>query len=99
MNGGTRDGNENGSGDEAVRVEKKRACATQPRRVVDVMWKTGKTWAEEESKQKQESIGTVDANHDNLEISKDAGREARGIQGLSKNCRYRGCVSSLSRVV
>ena len=32
-----RDGNEDGSGDGAVRVEKRQTCATQPRRAVDVM--------------------------------------------------------------
>ena len=68
------------------------------RRAVDVMWKTGKTWAEEESKQKQKSVGSVDANQNKTEIRKDAGREAQGTQGLSKNCRYRGYVFSLSRV-
>ena len=51
-----RNGNENGSGDGVVRVEKRRICATQPRRAVGVMWKTGKTWAEKESKQKKKIL-------------------------------------------
>ena len=43
--------------------------------------------------------GNVAANQDNLENSNTAGRDAQGTQGLSKNCRCKGCVSYLSRVI
>ena len=50
-------------------------------------------------KTNQESTGSVAANQDSLENSKEAGREAQGTRGLSKNCRCIGSVSSLSRVI
>ena len=47
-NQGTQDWNENGRrGTGSGRVEERRVCASKPRRVVDVMWITGETWAEE----------------------------------------------------
>ena len=41
MNEGKHDGNGDGSGDGAGTVEERQACATQPRRAVNLMWKTG----------------------------------------------------------
>ena len=35
---------------------------------------------------RQESVGSVAADPDNLDNSMEAGREAQGTQGLSKNC-------------
>ena len=48
---------------------------------------------------KHESIGLVAVNHDKIENSREAEGEAQGTQGLSKNCRCRGGLSSLSRLV
>ena len=46
-----------------------------------------------------ERLGSVAADPDNLEQRKEAGREASGSQGLSKNCTNRECVSPLSRLI
>ena len=48
---------------------------------------------------KQESTGSVAANQVNLENSKKAEREVQRTQSLCRNCRCRGSVSSLSRVI
>ena len=50
---GTQDGNGDGSGDEVGRVKERRICAIKFSRAVDVMWITGKAWAEEERKSKE----------------------------------------------
>ena len=43
---GPQDANENGKrGTGSGRVEERRVCARKPKTVVDVMWKTGVTWA------------------------------------------------------
>ena len=95
MNDGLPDGNANGAG----RVGERRICQTKPRRAVDVMWKTGKTWAGKKIT-KQESFVSVVANQDKLENSKETEKDAQLTQGLSrKGTRYRGSVSSLSRVI
>ena len=45
-NQGPQDANENGKrGTGSGRVEERRVCARKPKTVVDVMWKTGVTWA------------------------------------------------------
>ena len=49
MDEGKQDENESGSGDGVGTLEERRICATQPRRAAGVMWKTRKTWAEEEN--------------------------------------------------
>ena len=56
MNEGTHDENEDGSGDGAGRVEERRTLATQPKRAMDMMWKTGKTWVEEEKEQNKKVL-------------------------------------------
>ena len=38
---------------------------------------------EREEKNRQERVGSVTANPDNLEIRKEAGGEAKGTQGLT----------------
>ena len=97
-NEGAHDGNEDGKrGIRSGRVEERRICAGKPRRVVDMMWKMGSTWAEGE-KTKHESIGSVAANQDQ-QNNKEAGSEAQGTQCLSRNCRCRKSVSSLSRLI
>ena len=52
-------------------------------------------------RRRQESVGSVPANPDNLENSKKAEREAKGTRGLmkSKNCTSRDNVSPLSRLI
>ena len=96
---GTLDGNENGRRGTGSRcVEERRICARKPRRVVDIMWEMGKTWAKAE-KTKHESIGSIAANYYYIENSKEAGSETQRTQGLSKNCRCKGSVSSLSRLM
>ena len=67
-------------------------------RVVDVMWKTGEPWAKKE-KRKLENIGSLAVNKSNLENSKEEGRKAQDTQELNNNCRCRGSVSSLSRLI
>ena len=66
-------------------MEERRRNARNPRRGIDVMWETGKTWSEQEKNipGRQERIGSVDVNPGHLEISirKEAGREAQGAQG------------------
>ena len=43
------EGNEDGRrGTGSRRENERRICARKPRKVVDVMWETGETWAEEE---------------------------------------------------
>ena len=50
-------------------------------------------------KRRQERVDSVAANPNNLENSKEAGGEALGIQGLSKNCRSIESVPCLSRLI
>ena len=50
-------------------------------------------------KRRQERVGPVAANPDNLENSKETGREGQGTQGLSKNCTSRESMSPLSRLI
>ena len=58
--------------------------ARNPRRVIDAMWKTGKIRREEGEKRRQKSSGSVDADPDDLENTKE---ETQGAEGSSKNCR------------
>ena len=50
-------------------------------------------------KRRQGRVGSVTANPDTRENSKEAGGEAKGTQGLSKNCISRENMSSLSRLI
>ena len=50
-------------------------------------------------KRRQRRVGSVAANPDNLENSKEARGEAQGTQGLSKTCTSRESVSPLSRLM
>ena len=81
------------------RVEERRVCARKSRRVVDVMWKTGETWAEGgKSKTQKYSFSSCRLGQ-YTDTSKEAEREVQGIQGLSKNYRCRGSVSSSSCLI
>ena len=71
---GTRTGTRTGLG----RAVERGRSARNPTRVVDAMWETGETWAEREKKHIQERIDSIATDPDNLENSKEAGREAQG---------------------
>ena len=61
-NEGTQDGNKNGKrGTGPESGEERRICARKPRRVVDIMWKSGETWAKG-AKTKKQSVISVAAN-------------------------------------
>ena len=48
---------------------------------------------------RKERVGPVVANPENLESDKEAGGEAQGTQGSSKNFTSRESVSPLSRLI
>ena len=48
---------------------------------------------------RQQRVGSLAADPDNLENSKEAGGEAKGTRGLSKNCTSRESVSPLPRLL
>ena len=50
-------------------------------------------------KRRQKSVGSVAADPDSLENSKEARREAQVTLGVSKNCTSRESVSPLSRLI
>ena len=50
-------------------------------------------------KLRQERVGSLVADPDNLENSKEAEGEAQSTQGLNKNCSSRESVSPLSRLI
>ena len=54
-------------------------------RSVDAMRETAETWAESEIKRRQERAISEASNPNCPENSKEAGGEAQGTQGLSKN--------------
>ena len=90
---GNGDGNEDeigeGGGEAKKRKKPHKSCRRYVRNGKDLGWKR--------KKRRQERVGSVAANPDNLENSKEARGEAQGTQGLSKNCTRRECVSPLSR--
>ena len=50
-------------------------------------------------KRRQESVGSVDVNPEDLEKRSEAGRKAQDAEGLSKNITGRESVSPLSLVI
>ena len=60
------------------RAEEKRRSARNRTRGVDTMWETDETWVERRKQRRQERVGSVAANPDNLENSKEAEGEAQG---------------------
>ena len=54
---------------------------------------------EKRKKCRKERIGSVATNPYSLESNKEAGGEAQGAQGSSKNCTSRESVSPLSRLI
>ena len=86
--------------DRSGRVEEWQRSARAPKGIVGAMWKTGETKVgEKRNKRRQESVGPVDANPDNLENSKEVGRKAQGTRGLSKKCIIRDIVPHWSHLV
>ena len=80
---GTGMGARTGSG----RVEDSRRSARNRTRVVDAMWETGEIWVERGKTVpgRQERVGSVAANPDNLDNDKETGGGAHDTKGLSKN--------------
>ena len=56
-------------------------------------------WGRNRGQHSQESVGSVAADPDNPENSKEAGREPQGTRVLSRNCRNRERVSPQSRLM
>ena len=51
------------------------------------------------NQRRQESIGSVDVGSEDLKNSNEAGKEAQGAQGFSKNCTNRESVSPVKRLI
>ena len=81
------------------RAEERRKSARNRKIVVDAVRETGETWVERQKKCRNERVGSVAANPDNLESNKEAGGGAQGTQALSKNCTSKESVSPLSRLI
>ena len=95
---GNRDSdNGNGNEDRIGRAEERRNGVRNRKIVVDAVRETGETRVERGNKCRR--VGSVAANPDNLESNKEAGGEAQGTQGSSKNCTSRESVSPLSRLI
>ena len=93
---GNGDGNEDGIGESGGEEKKRKkphnkSCRRHVGNGGDLGGKGGK--------HRQGRSGLVAANLDNLENSKEAGREAPGTHDLSKNCTRRESVSPLSRLI
>ena len=99
------DGNgddDNGNGNENKIGEGGREAKSARNRkiVVDAVRETEETRMEKEIKCRKERVGSVAANPDNLESSKEAGGGAQGTQdSSSRNCTSRESVSPLSRLI
>ena len=59
----------------------------------------GRDFGGKKKKCRQERVGPVAANPDNLEHNKEAGGGAPGTQGSSKKCTSRESVSPLSSLI
>ena len=90
---GTRDGdgNEGGIGEAKKHKKPHRSCRCD--------MGNGGDLGGREKKRRQEKVGSVAADPDNLENSKKAERDAQGSQGLSKNCTSRESVFPLPRLI
>ena len=77
MGTGTRMGTGTGTKTGPGRVEDRRRSARSRTKNVGTMWETGKTWVERE-KRRQARAGSVAADPDNQEDSKESGGEAQG---------------------
>ena len=80
------------------RVEERQRSARKRKITADTMWERGRLgWKEKTTSTKR--VRSVAVDPDNIENSKEVGREAQGTQGLSKNCTSRESVSPLSRFI
>ena len=68
------------------RAEERQRSARNPTRVVNAYVGNGRDLSGKRKTRRQERVGSVAGNPDNLENRKEAGREAQGTQGLGKNC-------------
>ena len=91
---GTGDGNEDGIGEDGGEPKKRNKPHKCCRR--DVV-NGGNLGGNIETKCRKRSVGSVTADPDDLEDSKEAGREAQGTQGLSNKCTSKESVFPLSR--
>ena len=92
---GNGDSNEDGIGEGGGGSKKRKKPHKSCRRDV----RNGGDLGGKRKKRRQGRVGFVAAEPDNLKKSKEAGGEAQGTQGLSKNCTSRECVSPLSRLI
>ena len=88
-------GNEDRIGEGGREAKKRKKAQNCWRRHVE----TGGDLGGKRKKCSKERVGPVAANPGNLESNKEAGGEAQGTQGSSKNCTSRESVSSLSRLI
>ena len=79
------DGNEDGIGEGGGEAKKRKEPHKSCKRDVG----NGGDLGQKRKKCRQEKVGSVAANPDHLEDSKEARGKAHGIQGLSKNCTSR----------
>ena len=88
---GNEDGIVGGRGEAKKRKEPHKSC------ISDVG--NGSDLGGKRKKRGRERIGSVASDLDNLENSTEAGGEAQGTQGSSKNCTSRESVPPLSRLI
>ena len=93
--GGNRDGNEDAIGECGKEAKGRKKLHKSCRRHVG----NGRDLVGKRKTYRQEMVGSVAANPDNLENRKEAGGRGQGTQGLSKNYISRESVSLLSRLI
>ena len=87
--------NENGIGESGREANKRKKPHKSCRRHM----RNGGDLGGKRKKRRQERVGSVAANPDNLDNIKEAEGEAQGTQSLGENCASRGSVSPLSRLI
>ena len=92
---GNGEGNDDGIGEGGREAKKRKKPHKRCRRDVG----NGGDLCGKRKERRQERIGSVAANLDNLETSKEAGEKAQGTHGLSKNSTSRESVSPLRRLI
>ena len=98
---GSEDSSENGNGDEdrIGRGEREAKKGKNTQNSCRRRAGNGGDSGRKRKKYRKERVGSVAANPDSLENKKEAGGEAQGTRGSSKNCTSREGVSPLSRVI
>ena len=92
---GNGDGNDDDIGEGGGETKKRKKPRKSSRRDVG----NGGDLSIKRKSSRQERVRSVATDPDNLENSREAGREAQGPQGLCKNCKSRERVSPLSRLI